>query len=442
MDILNTLKINSNPKIEINFDGGELSSDSGLFLMKEFLYQIGFMDILKECFSTKDTAAYRKHSDIENLLQSMYQIFAGYFEDDRADSLTNEPVFTACLEKESLASQPTMSRFFNRLDETTIGQFNEIMRRLRKVIYSIEGCPNTMLFDLDTTLLNTYGSQEGAAWNYHYEDTGYHPQMCFNGLNGDLIRIQLRKGTQYCSTDVTKFMEPIFKEYTIDYPYTNLFVRCDSGYAAPEIYEQCEQYGAQYVIRLKANSNLYKLAAELEKKLYEKTKEDTVSHAVVYGEFMYQATSWEKERRVVCKIEKPANSMEHRFTFIVTNMTASCEFVIGFYCKRGQMENFIKECKNDFDFASTSSKSMVVNDNRVQIHGLVYNIVNAMRRLVFPKHLLKARMETIRINLVKIASRLIRHGRKIQYRLCSSCPYQSEFRQVLDNIHRLQASYL
>ena len=126
----------------------------------------------------------------------MYQIFAGYFEDDRADSLTNEPVFTACLGKDALASQPIMSRFFNRLDDSTIEQFNEIMRRLRKVIYSIEGRPNTMLFDLDTTLLNTYGSQEGAAWNHHYEDTGYHPQMCFNGLNGDLIRVQLRKGTQ------------------------------------------------------------------------------------------------------------------------------------------------------------------------------------------------------------------------------------------------------
>ena len=49
MDIVNTLKLKSNPKIEINFDGGELSSDSGLFLMKEFLNQIGFYDILKDC---------------------------------------------------------------------------------------------------------------------------------------------------------------------------------------------------------------------------------------------------------------------------------------------------------------------------------------------------------------------------------------------------------
>ena len=442
MDIVNTLKLNSNPKIEIDFSGGELSSDSGLFLMKEFLNQIGFTDILKECFSTTDKAAFRKHSDIENLLQTMYQIFAGYFEDDRADNLRNEPVFTACLEKDKLASQPTMSRFFNRLDEETVEQFNVIMRKLRKVIYSIEGRPNSMLFDLDTTLLNTYGEQEGAAWNFHYGDTGYHPQMCFNGLNGDLIRLQLRKGTQYCSTDVTEFMKPVFEEFASDYPYTNLFVRGDSGYAAPELYEQCEQFNAQYAFRLKANAVLYKLSEALDEKLSKATQEDVVSYAVVYGEFTYQAGTWSKARRVVCKIEKPADSMEHRFTFVVTNMSACPELVIAFYCGRGQMENFIKECKNDFDFAALSSKTMVVNDNRLRIHALVYNIVNAMRRLVFPRHLREARLETIRINLIKIASRIVRHGRKLLYRLCSSCAYQSEYRQIMDNIHSLRPSYI
>lgn len=441
MDILNTLRLNSNKKIEINFDGGELSSDSGLFLLKEFLDRIGFTGILEECFATTDTAAFRKHSDIENLLQAMYQIFAGYFEDDRADSLTNEPVFTACLEKDSLASQPTMSRFFNRLDESTLAQFNEIMRRLRKVVYSIEGRPNIMLFDLDTTLLNTYGNQDGSAWNFHYGDTGYHPQMCFNGLNGDLIRIQLRNGTQYCSTDVTEFMEPVFREFTVDYPYTNLLVRGDSGYAAPELYEQCERYGAGYAIRLKSNPALRKLAEGLDGELYKATQDDMVSAASVCGEFMYQAGSWSKERRVVCKIEKPAGSVEHRFMFIVTNLGAGVEFVINFYCGRGQMENFIKECKNDFDFASTSSRSMVVNDNRLQIHGVAYNILNAMRRLVFPQHLQKAQMGTIRMKLIKIASRVARHGRKMLYRLCSSCPFQKEFREIMDNIHDLHWRY-
>ena len=439
MNIVNTLKLNSNKKIEINFDGGELSSDSGLFLMKEFLSAIGLTKILENTFRTTDMAKYRIHNDIDNLLQSLYQIFAGYFEDDRADDLRNEPVMTACLEKDALASQPTMSRFFNRMDADTLEQFNAILKQLRKTLYEMEGRPGTVLFDLDTTLLNAYGKQEGAAWNFHYGEEGYHPQLCYNGLTGDLIRAELRDGTDYCSKDVASFMEPVFHEFTVDYPFTNLFVRGDSGYAAPELYMACEKYGAQYAIRLKANQVLYKEAGALDQQLYEQTREDTVSYAVVYGDFIYQAGSWDIPRRVTVKIEKPADSMEHRFTFIVTNMTASPEFVVNFYCGRGQMENFIKECKKDFDFSAVSSSSKVVNANRLQVHVLACNLINMMRRLVFPDSLKRLRMESIRIKLIKTASRVVRHGRKIIFRLCSSNPYKQEFTQIMQNILNLSS---
>ena len=75
------------------------------------------------------------------------------------------------------------------------------------------------------------------------------------------------------------------------------------------------------------------------------------AYAVVYGKFMYQAASWPYERRVVCKVEKPENQMTYMYKFIVTNMDSSPEYLIRFYCKRGLMENFIKESKSGFDFA-------------------------------------------------------------------------------------------
>lgn len=53
-------------------------------------------------------------------MQIIFQIIAAYFEDDFADELTNEPVFTECLRKEILASQPTLSKFWNRMDEDTL----------------------------------------------------------------------------------------------------------------------------------------------------------------------------------------------------------------------------------------------------------------------------------------------------------------------------------
>ena len=90
-------------------------------------------------------------------MQMIYQIIAAYFEDDCADELTSDPIFTAILEKKALASQPTLSRYWNRMDKDTLSQFEQITSRLRQIIYSIEQ-PDHMLFDLDSTLLNTYGS--------------------------------------------------------------------------------------------------------------------------------------------------------------------------------------------------------------------------------------------------------------------------------------------
>lgn len=59
----------------------------------------------------------------------IYMIIAGYFADDASDELTNDPVFKAVLEKDALASQPTISRFFNRMAEDTLKQFLTIRRR-------------------------------------------------------------------------------------------------------------------------------------------------------------------------------------------------------------------------------------------------------------------------------------------------------------------------
>lgn len=47
MDILNTLTLKSNRQIKIYFDGGDLSSDAGLLLVKEFAAKIGFAKLIK-----------------------------------------------------------------------------------------------------------------------------------------------------------------------------------------------------------------------------------------------------------------------------------------------------------------------------------------------------------------------------------------------------------
>ena len=350
MSIVNTFSLQSNRQIKINFDGGDLSSDAGLLLIKEFISKLGIERLLNRSFKTNDSAVFRYHTDRDNLLQMIYMIMAGYFEDDASDELTKDPVFKAVLEKSALASQPTVSRFFNRMDEDTLKQFQEISQILRKRIYSIQ-MPQAVILNLDSTLLAAYGKQEGRAFNFHYRSNGYHPLVCYDGITGDLIKIQLRDGAAYSCTGVTDFLQPILDEYLNDYPTIHLLLRGDSGFATPDLYKQCEENGTSYVIRL--------------------------------------------------------------------------------------MENFIKESKSGFDFSAVSSHNRIVNANRVQVHALAYNIFNWFRRLVLSAKMRKQRIDTVRLKLLKIATKVVHSARYITFKLCSSCPYKEEFYDTLSAIGKL-----
>lgn len=127
-------------------------------------------------------------------MQMIYQILATYFEDDCADELTLDPVFHTILEKKGLASQPTLSRFFKRMDEDTLTQFDGIDRSFRDSINSIRHLEHILL-DLDSTLFGTHGNQEGEGFNFHYQARGYHPLLCYDGLTGEFLKAELRDGT-------------------------------------------------------------------------------------------------------------------------------------------------------------------------------------------------------------------------------------------------------
>ena len=74
MSIVNTLSLESNRQIKINFDGGDLSSDAGLLLIKEFVSKLDIDKLFSRSFKTNDSASFRYHTDKENLLQIIYMI--------------------------------------------------------------------------------------------------------------------------------------------------------------------------------------------------------------------------------------------------------------------------------------------------------------------------------------------------------------------------------
>ena len=72
MSIVNTFSLQSNRQIKINFDGGDLSSDAGLLLIKEFVSKLGIERLLTHSFKPNDSVVFRYHTDRDNLLQMIF----------------------------------------------------------------------------------------------------------------------------------------------------------------------------------------------------------------------------------------------------------------------------------------------------------------------------------------------------------------------------------
>src|SRR5699024_8459150 len=92
---------------------------------------------------------------------------------------------------------------------------------------------------------------------------GYHPLVAFDGVTSDFLKSELRPGNVYTSNGVVDFIRPLITHYNKNFPWITPFMRGDSGFAVPELYDLCEAESVSYVIRLKSNANLQRLADEL-----------------------------------------------------------------------------------------------------------------------------------------------------------------------------------
>jgi len=170
---------------------------------------------------------------------------------------------------------------------------------------------------------------------------------------------------------------------------------------------------------------------------------DSTQTEIYYEETVYQVGSWAKPRRVIIQSVRPAGELLFTHAFFVTNLGASFspQAFVQSYQKRGTMENYNKEAKRGFFFDSMCSHDFVTNEVRMMLSLLAYNLTNWLRTLCFPPRAQKMQIQTIRTNVVKVASKLVKSGRSVYFKLASSFVNASFFWKILRRIQNLQLEY-
>ncbi len=127
--------------------------------------------------------------------------------------MKEDPIFQLILNKETAASQPSLSRFWDRIDEKTIRQFQDLNQALIDKV-RLKRNTTEIIIDLDSTHSDTFGNQEGTNYNAHYQTNGYHPLVAFDGLTGDFLKAELRSGNVYTSNGVRDFLKYFYSIIT------------------------------------------------------------------------------------------------------------------------------------------------------------------------------------------------------------------------------------
>jgi hypothetical protein len=262
-----------------------------------------------------------------------------------------------------------------------------------------------VVLDMDSTEIPVYGEQEQSAYNGHFESTCYHPLLLFNG-EGDCLGAKLRPGNVHSAEDWDEMLLPeIERQQELG---REVVFRADAAFAKPEIYEELEERGVKYAIRLPANDSLERDIAEL---LTRPVGRPSHKPVVWYKGFLYQAASWKTARRVVAKVEYHAGELFPRVGFIVTNLERPSRAVVRFYNKRGTAEQWIKEGKQAVKMTRLSCHRFCSNQVRLALSLLAYNLGNLWRRLGLPRGIENWSLTSLQQRLVKTGGRLVKHAR-------------------------------
>ena len=415
-------------KLTVDFGGGEITSDSGLLLVRQADQSLGLLEGLANCITDRRDTRYTDHDLLSLLRQRIYQIVAGYEDCNDANFMRKDPALKAACGRmpsdKELGSQPTLSRLENTVTQEDLYRMGQwfvdlYIRRNRK------RKPKRIIIDADGTDDPTYGDQQLTFFHGYYDQYMYHPLLVYDADTGEMITAVLRAGNRHASYGIVSILKRIVGKLKAAFPTAEIIIRGDAGFAMPALYEYCEEEKLSYVIGLIRNDVLERMIERLTEKvqsLYEKTGQKQR----LFAEGFYQAQSWEKERRVIMKAEWLPQGPNRRF--VVTNLSMEAKQLYEFYTERGgTCEVRIDEFKNGLKADRLSCHRFVANQFRLFLHMAAYWLVLRLRQALTKTEFSSMQIQQLRTRILKIGGQVVQTARRVWFRLASGYPWKDIF---------------
>ena len=409
--------------IEANFQGGAISSDGGVLLLRQMDRRMGLSDSVAAALNDPRSPERIRHELRDLVAQRLYGLCCGYEDLNDHDRLRHDPLMQTAVGKVAeLASSPTFSRLETRATRAEVMALNGVL--VDQFIAAHKKAPAELVLDIDASDVPLHGDQELSQFHGYYDHYCYLPLYVFCGqaMLACLLRPSRIDGAKHAAAVIKLLVDRLRHAW----PKARIIVRGDSGFCRQRLLRWCERNEVGYVIGVARNTRLHKQVTFWEHRLAAAFKNSGEKQRVI-REFRYAADSWDIERRLVTRLEFGDQGTNPRF--VVTNLDLPAEALYDeLYCLRGEAENRIKETQLDLFGTRASCHRFHANWLRLMFAALAYTLMQRLRAIALAgTELAHASASTIRVKLLKIGAAILRNTRRIRIMLASHHPLRDTF---------------
>ncbi len=331
-------------------------------------------------------------------------------------------------------STATFTRFFRRFSAKTVTE--TFAPLFAGCLARLPSRPGGYTLDLDSSVFERYGTQEGALKGYNPKKRGrpsHHPLFAVLAEARCIAHVWLRSGNTGAARGATAFLAEVRALLPGHLALT--LVRADSGFFDEAFLVTLEAAALSYIVAARFTNPLQAAVYRLPFRPF--------APGLEVAELPYQALRWTTARRVIVIREelarRPAargrelfDAPGYRFHAVVTTLPAPPEAVWRTYNGRADTENRLKELKYSFGADGFCSRRFWATEAALRAICLLYNLVEAFQAALAAP--VRRTLSTLRVTVFACGAILGRVGRQAVLRLSRTSAGQQRFLAQLQRL--------
>lgn len=353
-------------------------------------------------------------------LQLMLGVLVGAKSLDETERVFRDPLLRRFLGNPVCATE--LGRDFKSFSKSEIENLHDFNQSLA-IFELLQSVPQTeeLIFDVDATSVRKFGHQEGVEKGYieksKIEDCYQYLLFRLHNLN-TFFYGTIRGGSAHSQNGYADYLRrflPAFKRQ-----WKTCF-RTDSGYFSEENIEIYTENEVRFFCKAPMNESRQSFAQisrdlvwicdERNPNIEYASHVTNTKNGTLYRE-IYKRTRCQSPQLGLFE------SISYRYDCLTTNdLTVADPKAYLFYNGRANVENNIRELKNDYQLGKIVTENFDANDVITQMTLFAYLIIQHFKRTLLPKDMHRMQLSTIRWQVMNIPGRIFREARRSWIRI-------------------------